>query len=144
MTRLIPNLDGNSQNWFKPFCECNYYKKVATSLTLIILVGDCSLISFVQPRGLKLGLRSSSKYSLYLYIYIYMYIFTLVPFCVCEFLLTIQCFRWEGLESFLSKDRTALYCDNERSTKGFSSSYKNLHFYWILGAGHFVSQLSTP
>ena len=71
-----------------------------------------------------------------------MYIFTLVPFCVCEFLLTIQCFRWEGLQSFLSKDRTPLYCDNERSTKGFSSSYKNLHFYWILGAGHFVSQLS--
>ncbi|KAB1227374.1 Serine carboxypeptidase-like 51 [Morella rubra] len=24
------------------------------------------------------------------------------------------------------------------STKGFTKSYKNLHFYWILGAGHFV------
>lgn len=46
--------------------------------------------------------------------------------------------KWEGLQTFLSKDRTPLYCDNESSTKGFTSSYKNLHFYWILGAGHFV------
>ena len=31
-----------------------------------------------------------------------------------------------------------MYCEKERITKGFTKSYKNLHFYWILGAGHFV------
>ncbi|KAK7257665.1 hypothetical protein RIF29_31805 [Crotalaria pallida] len=46
--------------------------------------------------------------------------------------------KWEGLQSFLGKDRTPLYCGNDGKTKGFVKSYKNLHFYWILGAGHFV------
>lgn len=39
--------------------------------------------------------------------------------------------------------RTPLYCGGE-ATKGFTKSYKNLHFYWILGAGHFVSQILPP
>ncbi|XP_024023794.1 serine carboxypeptidase-like 51 [Morus notabilis] len=46
--------------------------------------------------------------------------------------------KWEGLQTFLSKNRIPLHCENGRSTKGFFKSYKNLHFYWILGAGHFV------
>ncbi|XP_028808169.1 serine carboxypeptidase-like 51 [Neltuma alba] len=46
--------------------------------------------------------------------------------------------KWKGLKSFLKKDRKPLYCKNERGTKGFLKSHKNLHFYWILGAGHFV------
>ncbi|CAJ2654548.1 serine carboxypeptidase-like 51 [Trifolium pratense] len=46
--------------------------------------------------------------------------------------------KWEGLRSFLGKDRTVLYCGNNKTTKGFYRSYKNLQFYWILGAGHFV------
>lgn len=46
--------------------------------------------------------------------------------------------KWEGLKSFLGKDRTPLYCGGNKSTKGFFKSYKNLQFYWILGAGHFV------
>ncbi|KAK4255174.1 hypothetical protein QN277_008204 [Acacia crassicarpa] len=46
--------------------------------------------------------------------------------------------KWKGLKSFLKKNRTALYCKNEQGTKGFLKSHKNLHFYWILGAGHFV------
>ncbi|XP_054813161.1 serine carboxypeptidase-like 51 isoform X1 [Prosopis cineraria] len=46
--------------------------------------------------------------------------------------------KWEGLKSFLKKDRIPLYCKNDQGTKGFVKSYKNLHFYWILGAGHFV------
>ncbi|XP_004506087.1 serine carboxypeptidase-like 51 [Cicer arietinum] len=46
--------------------------------------------------------------------------------------------KWEGLKNFLGKDRTALYCGSTKTTKGFVKSYKNLHFYWILGAGHFV------
>ncbi|XP_038706378.1 serine carboxypeptidase-like 51 [Tripterygium wilfordii] len=50
----------------------------------------------------------------------------------------IEKLKWEGLESFLSKDRTPLFCGKEKITKGFTKSYKNLHFYWILGAGHFV------
>ncbi|OIW08527.1 hypothetical protein TanjilG_03203 [Lupinus angustifolius] len=46
--------------------------------------------------------------------------------------------KWEGLQTFLGKDRTPLYCGSEKKTKGFFRSYKQLHFYWILGAGHFV------
>ncbi|XP_030484061.2 serine carboxypeptidase-like 51 [Cannabis sativa] len=46
--------------------------------------------------------------------------------------------KWEGLQTFLSKDRIPLYCGKGGATKGFMSSYQNLHFYWILGAGHFV------
>ncbi|KAK7262227.1 hypothetical protein RJT34_29790 [Clitoria ternatea] len=47
--------------------------------------------------------------------------------------------KWGGLKYFLGKDRTALYCGSDKtSTKGFVRSYQNLHFYWILKAGHFV------
>ncbi|XP_057752760.1 serine carboxypeptidase-like 51 isoform X1 [Arachis stenosperma] len=46
--------------------------------------------------------------------------------------------KWEGLQNFLYKERTPLYCGSDKTTKGFVKSYKNLHFYWILGAGHFV------
>ncbi|QCD88075.1 serine carboxypeptidase-like 51 [Vigna unguiculata] len=47
--------------------------------------------------------------------------------------------KWEGLKNFLAKDRTPLYCGSDKSTtKGFVQSYKNLFFYWILKAGHFV------
>ncbi|XP_061353464.1 serine carboxypeptidase-like 51 [Gastrolobium bilobum] len=46
--------------------------------------------------------------------------------------------KWEGLQNFLGKDRTPLYVGSDKTTKGFVRSYKNLHFYWILGAGHFV------
>ncbi|EOY33649.1 Serine carboxypeptidase-like 51 [Theobroma cacao] len=46
--------------------------------------------------------------------------------------------KWEGLQDFLSKERTPLYCKGDQGTKGFLKSYKNLQFYWILGAGHFV------
>jgi len=33
------------------------------------------------------------------------------------------------------------YCHPYYLTNGFVRSYKNLHFYWILGAGHTVSPL---
>ncbi|KAI6685236.1 hypothetical protein NL676_031149 [Syzygium grande] len=46
--------------------------------------------------------------------------------------------KWKGLKRFLRMERTPLYCGTGRVTKGFKRSYKNLHFYWILGAGHFV------
>ncbi|KAK4779520.1 hypothetical protein SAY87_015626 [Trapa incisa] len=48
--------------------------------------------------------------------------------------------KWGGLKTFLDMDRTPLHCVNGTNapTKGFTKSYKNLHFYWILGAGHFV------
>uniref|UniRef100_A0A6N2KGB7 Carboxypeptidase n=1 Tax=Salix viminalis TaxID=40686 RepID=A0A6N2KGB7_SALVM len=46
---------------------------------------------------------------------------------------------WDGLQNFLSLDRSSLSCKSDSTTtKGFTSSYKNLFFYWILGAGHFV------
>ncbi|PIN01238.1 Serine carboxypeptidase [Handroanthus impetiginosus] len=50
----------------------------------------------------------------------------------------IEKLKWDGLKTFLSKDRTPIYCGDEIITKGFIKSYRNLRFYWILGAGHFV------
>ncbi|XP_062016044.1 serine carboxypeptidase-like 51 isoform X1 [Rosa rugosa] len=50
----------------------------------------------------------------------------------------VEKLKWDGLQQFLNKSRTPLYCGNDRFTGGFTRSYKNLHFYWILGAGHFV------
>ncbi|PRQ33325.1 putative carboxypeptidase C [Rosa chinensis] len=50
----------------------------------------------------------------------------------------IEKLKWDGLQQFLKKSRTPLYCGSDRRTRGFTRSYKNLHFYWILGAGHFV------
>ncbi|KAL3716469.1 hypothetical protein ACJRO7_008119 [Eucalyptus globulus] len=47
--------------------------------------------------------------------------------------------KWDGLSSFLSEDRVPLYCGKGfTGTKGFVRSYRNLFFYWILGAGHMV------
>ena len=109
------------------------------------LTSACSLISFVQPWGLKHGLRSSSN-SLSLFVFFLFFFVWFMSNVVFEenkkevelFLI----FRWDGLKEFLSMKRTPLYCGGEGGTKGFTKSYKNLHFYWILGAGHFVSQLS--
>ncbi|XP_021627425.1 serine carboxypeptidase-like 51 isoform X2 [Manihot esculenta] len=50
----------------------------------------------------------------------------------------VEKLKWEGLQNFQKKDRRALFCGKERLVRGFTKSYKNLHFYWILGAGHFV------
>ncbi|XP_057953706.1 serine carboxypeptidase-like 51 isoform X2 [Malania oleifera] len=50
----------------------------------------------------------------------------------------IQKLRWEGLNGFLNQKRTPLYCDDHEGTTGFRKTFRNLHFYWILGAGHFV------
>ncbi|KAK3147041.1 hypothetical protein QOZ80_3BG0277300 [Eleusine coracana subsp. coracana] len=50
----------------------------------------------------------------------------------------VQKLKWNGLKSFLSLPRQSLYCGLSKGTKAFVRSYKNLHFYWILGAGHFV------
>nr|CAB3495706.1 unnamed protein product [Digitaria exilis] len=49
----------------------------------------------------------------------------------------VQKLKWDGLKSFLSLPRQSLYCGQSKGTKAFVRSYKNLHFYWILGAGHF-------
>lgn len=55
-------------------------------------------------------------------------------------LFVFEC-RWEGLKTFKSIERSPMYCGNDQTTRGFTKSYKNLHFYWILGAGHFVSPI---
>ncbi|URE46315.1 serine carboxypeptidase-like, partial [Musa troglodytarum] len=53
----------------------------------------------------------------------------------------VQKLKWEGLKTFNYMDRKPLYCDSQGMavTKGFLKSYQNFRFYWILGAGHFVS-----
>ncbi|XP_071706769.1 serine carboxypeptidase-like 51 [Rutidosis leptorrhynchoides] len=50
----------------------------------------------------------------------------------------VEKLKWEGLKTFLSMNRTAMFCGDDKKTRGFKKSYKNLHFYWILEAGHFV------
>ncbi|KAJ1296859.1 hypothetical protein BS78_01G334700 [Paspalum vaginatum] len=50
----------------------------------------------------------------------------------------VQKLKWDGLKTFLSLPRQPLYCGDSIGTKAFVRSYKNLHFYWILGAGHYV------
>ncbi|KAJ0021447.1 hypothetical protein Pint_32030 [Pistacia integerrima] len=50
----------------------------------------------------------------------------------------VEKLKWEGLQNFLKKERSPLFCGKDKQTRGFTKSYKNLHFYWILGAGHFV------
>lgn len=49
----------------------------------------------------------------------------------------VQKLKWEGLKQFNKQARTPLYC-NSSSTKAFVKKHKNLSFYWILKAGHFV------
>ncbi|XP_010523125.1 PREDICTED: serine carboxypeptidase-like 51 [Tarenaya hassleriana] len=47
--------------------------------------------------------------------------------------------KWEGLQEFRRMDREPIFCgDDNKATRGFTKSHKNLSFYWILGAGHFV------
>ncbi|KAI0510021.1 hypothetical protein KFK09_010621 [Dendrobium nobile] len=50
----------------------------------------------------------------------------------------VQKLKWEDLQKFNNAERSPLYCGNDGLTAAFKKSYKNLHFYWILGAGHFV------
>ncbi|RCV44479.1 hypothetical protein SETIT_9G376900v2 [Setaria italica] len=50
----------------------------------------------------------------------------------------VQKLKWDGLKTFLSLPRQPLYCGASKGVKAFVRSYKNLHFYWILGAGHYV------
>ncbi|KAJ4785095.1 Carboxypeptidase [Rhynchospora pubera] len=52
----------------------------------------------------------------------------------------VQKLKWKGLKNFMESNREPLYCEGSESgsTKAFKKSYRNLHFYWILGAGHFV------
>ncbi|XP_059314755.1 serine carboxypeptidase-like 51 [Lycium ferocissimum] len=50
----------------------------------------------------------------------------------------VEKLKWEGLKTFLNMERNPIYCKGDNGTKAFTKSYKNLHFYWILGAGHFV------
>ncbi|XP_060169685.1 serine carboxypeptidase-like 51 [Lycium barbarum] len=50
----------------------------------------------------------------------------------------VEKLKWEGLKTFLNMERNPIYCKGDKGTKAFTKSYKNFHFYWILGAGHFV------
>ncbi|KAG8063154.1 hypothetical protein GUJ93_ZPchr0003g16742 [Zizania palustris] len=51
----------------------------------------------------------------------------------------VQKLTWVGLKNFLSLPRHPLhYCDSSKLIKAFVRSYENLHFYWILEAGHSV------
>ncbi|KAL3530483.1 hypothetical protein ACH5RR_009805 [Cinchona calisaya] len=50
----------------------------------------------------------------------------------------VEKLKWDGIKTFLNTTRNPLYCGADKKTRGFTKSYKNLHFYWILEAGHFV------
>ncbi|KAL5473680.1 hypothetical protein EMCRGX_G028196 [Ephydatia muelleri] len=48
---------------------------------------------------------------------------------------------WSGLKDFLAAARVPLYPPSGEATKdtgAFYQAYQNLHFYWILNAGHMV------
>ncbi|XP_040377565.1 serine carboxypeptidase-like 51 [Oryza brachyantha] len=48
--------------------------------------------------------------------------------------------KWSGLHDFLMVPRKPIHnCKPGYLTNGFVRSYKNLHFYWVLGAGHYVA-----
>uniref|UniRef100_A0ACD5WV13 Uncharacterized protein n=1 Tax=Avena sativa TaxID=4498 RepID=A0ACD5WV13_AVESA len=51
----------------------------------------------------------------------------------------VQKLKWDGLKNFTNLPRQPLRCGSAKLTQAFVRSYENLHFYWILGAGHFVS-----
>uniref|UniRef100_A0A0D9VUU6 Carboxypeptidase n=1 Tax=Leersia perrieri TaxID=77586 RepID=A0A0D9VUU6_9ORYZ len=47
--------------------------------------------------------------------------------------------KWSGLHDFLIMPRSPLhFCHPYYLTNAFVRSYKNLNFYWVLGAGHMV------
>ncbi|XP_051183159.1 serine carboxypeptidase-like 51 [Lolium perenne] len=53
--------------------------------------------------------------------------------------------KWDGLKNFLSLPRqdvfvcdTSVHCSGGGAVRAFMKTYQNLHFYWILGAGHTV------
>ena len=54
----------------------------------------------------------------------------------------VQKLKWEGLKNFTGSPRKPLYCKGGEGeavgTQAFLKSYKNLKFYWILGAGHMI------
>ncbi|KAG9441713.1 hypothetical protein H6P81_017567 [Aristolochia fimbriata] len=50
----------------------------------------------------------------------------------------IEKLKWEGLQNFTNSAHEPLFCEDGGETKAFRKSYTNLHFYWVLGAGHFV------
>ncbi|XP_047056880.1 serine carboxypeptidase-like 51 [Lolium rigidum] len=52
----------------------------------------------------------------------------------------VQKLRWDGLKQFNGSPRKPIYCKGGEAvgTQGFVRSYKNLRFYWILGAGHMI------
>uniref|UniRef100_A0ACD5ZXH3 Uncharacterized protein n=1 Tax=Avena sativa TaxID=4498 RepID=A0ACD5ZXH3_AVESA len=51
----------------------------------------------------------------------------------------VQKLKWDGLKKFNDSPRKPVYCKGgEDGTQGFVRSYKNLKFYWILGAGHMI------
>ncbi|KAK8944385.1 Serine carboxypeptidase-like 51 [Platanthera zijinensis] len=50
----------------------------------------------------------------------------------------VQKLKWKELGEFNKIERQPIYCGRDEITRGFVKSYKNLHFYWILNAGHFV------
>ncbi|KAL0913714.1 hypothetical protein M5K25_017195 [Dendrobium thyrsiflorum] len=50
----------------------------------------------------------------------------------------VQKLKWKELQNFNNATREPIYCENDMVTRGFFKSYSNLHFYWILEAGHYV------
>ena len=56
----------------------------------------------------------------------------------------VQKLKWPQLSKFNPLKWKALYTDPKSSeTAAFVKSYENLAFYWILKAGHMVSDLPT-
>lgn len=104
------------------------------------MVAHDRLISYARPKELKRGSTNSSNSSIFSVLYRFGQ--NVCVFSDIDRAMRTTLSRWDGLKAYLESDRTPLYCGEDGTvTKGFVRSYKNLFFYWILGAGHFVSHL---
>lgn len=104
---------------------------------------DWSSMWSARPSAQKHGFRSSSKSTQFSAVAFEFFLFFLIMGLrkIPVNFWTGRLFQmgWTELKNFLALPRQPLYCGSAGATKGFVRSYKNLHFYWILGAGHFVS-----
>ena len=86
------------------------------------------------------------RISLYMYtISIIVLLMIIMSYCVyILFQGTLAWMRkltWSGLEEFQKAKKTPLYAPSglaTRNTGAFLQQYKNLHFYYVLDAGHMV------
>ena len=110
------------------------------SVNPVCLSIACSSISSARPKAPWTGFRSSSNAPLFASALVSIIRQSSQDQLTFDAAACIA-IRWDGLGNFINSPRTPIYCSKEgqSGTQAFVKSYKNLKFYWILGAGHMVS-----